>query len=189
MPPERAQGVDKEALRTQMRERIAAVKPLQRAMEEELVNAAIMAEPAWRDATTVLLYKHKGPEFSVNSLANAAFRDGKRVCFPRVEGSGLVLHHVAAWTELMPGAFGLMEPPAAAPRVGPSAIECAIVPGLAWSKDGKRLGQGGGYYDRLLPVGGACFGVGFDCQLLEDLPVEPHDQAVDRVVTAANVVG
>lgn len=181
--------MDKQALRAELRERIAGVKHLQRAMEEELVNAAIMAEPAWQQAQTVLLYKHKGPEFSVNSLGNAAFRDGKRVCFPRVEGDALVIHEVSAWTDLNPGAFGVMEPPASAPRLSPSSIDCAVIPGLGWTRQGHRLGQGGGFYDRLLPVAGTSFGVGFDCQVLDALPTEAHDQRVDAVVWAANVVG
>ena len=172
-----------------MRARLTALKPLQRAMEEELVNAAIMGNPAWRDAETVLVYKHKGAEFSVNSLGNAAFRDGKRVCFPRVEGEQLVLHEVAAWTDLNAGAYGIMEPPAAAPRLSPSAIDCAIVPGLAWTPGGHRLGQGGGFFDRTLPVGGTSIGVGFDCQILDDLPVESHDKAVDQVVWSGAIVG
>lgn len=172
-----------------MRAKIAAVKPLQRAMEEELVNAAIMGMPAWRDAATVLLYKHKGAEFSVNSLANAAFRDGKRVCFPRVEGEVLVLHETASWDDLGIGAFGIMEPPASAPRVGPSVVDCAIVPGLAWTPDGARLGQGGGFYDRMLPVGGTSIGVGFDVQMVDALPTEPHDQAVNQVVWATSILG
>ncbi len=180
--------MDKAALRARMRDAIASIKPLQRAMEEELVNAAVMGMPEWQQADTVLLYAHKAPEFSVNSLGNAAFRDGKRCVFPRVGDDGLVLHEVRAWTDLNPGAFGIMEPPAHAPRLSPSTIDCAIVPGLAWTKHGDRLGQGGGYYDRVLPVGGTSIGVGFDDQILDEVPVESHDRSVDRVVWAAGVI-
>lgn len=182
--------MDKAALRAELRRRIRDLKPLQRALEEDLVNAAVMADPAWARARTVLLYKHKGAEFSVNGLANAAFRDGKRVVFPRVDGEVLVLHAVADWTALRPGAFGLMEPGPEAPHVAPSEIEAAVVPGLGWTRAGARLGQGGGFYDRLLPdLHATTFGVGFDCQLLDALPVEPHDVPVDRVVTAQVVQG
>lgn len=172
-----------------MRKRIAAIKPLQRALEEELVNAAVMGTPEWQAARTVLLYKHKGKEFSVNNLGNAAFRTGKRVVFPRVEEGRLVLHAVDAWTGLSPGAFGVDEPSVDAPVVAPSEVEVAVVPGLAWTAEGHRMGQGGGFYDRLLPeVEGVTFGVGFDVQLLDSLPLDPHDVPVERVFWADSVV-
>lgn len=171
-----------------MRAAVKDIKPLQRALEEELVNAAILGTPEWHNATTVLLYKHKGAEFSVNSLGNAAFRDGKQVAFPRVEGERLVLHHIDGWTGLMPGAFGIDEPVASAPVVEPSAVEVAVVPGLAWTKEGARLGQGGGFYDRLLSqIGGATMGVGFDVQMVDEVPLEPHDVPVDQVWWAGRI--
>lgn len=171
-----------------MRKRISEVKPLQRALEEELVNAAVMGTREWQDARTVLLYKHKGKEFSVNNLGNAGFRTRKRVVFPRVEEGRLVLHAVDAWTGLSPGTFGVDEPSAEAPVVDPADVDLAVVPGLAWTKDGHRMGQGGGFYDRLLPdVAGGTFGVGFDVQIVDSLPLESHDVPVDRVFWAGSV--
>lgn len=171
-----------------MRAALKDIKPLQRALEEELVNAAILGTPEWQEAQTVLLYKHKGAEFSVNSLGNAAFRDGKQVAFPRVEGNRLVLHRIDAWTGLMPGAFGIDEPSEGAPVVSPDTVDVAVVPGLAWAADGARLGQGGGFYDRLLPdVGGTSMGVGFDVQVVEEVPVEAHDVPVQQVWWAGRI--
>jgi 5-formyltetrahydrofolate cyclo-ligase len=169
-----------------MRAAIAALPPRRRALEEEVVNAAIMGTPEWAAARTVLLYHHKGPEFSVSSLANAAWRAGKRVVFPRVVGPGaLALHVVAGWEGLVPGAFGLREPGPGALQVVPAEVELAIVPGIAFTRDGDRLGQAGGYYDRLLPqLGGPAWGVCFDCQIVAAVPLEGHDQRVIRVWSA-----
>lgn len=180
--------MDKPSLRETMRTTISKVKPLQRALEEELVNAAVMGTPEWRAAKTVLVYKHKESEFSVNSLANAAFRDGKRVCFPRVEGEELTIHHVESWQGLAPGAFGIDEPDPWAEQVPLHEIGVAVVPGLAWTREGNRLGQGGGFYDRLLPrLECASFGVGFDVQMVDDLPIEDHDVPVNRVFWAGSI--
>ncbi len=180
--------MDKATLRAHMREQVDSIKPLERALQEELVNAAIMASPEWRDAELVLLYKHKGAEFSINSLGNAAFRDGKMVCFPRVDGEALGVHRVDGWRDLAPGAYGIDEPSENAPVVDPLDVDLVVVPGLAWTEDGHRLGQGGGFYDRLLPfVGGTKFGVGFDLQKVLELPVDEHDVGVDKVWFASDI--
>ncbi len=165
---------------------MAALNPRQRAMEEELVNAAVMASPSWAAARTVLLYRSKPPELSVSSLGNAAFREGKRVVFPRVDGDRLVLHAVHGWGDLAPGAFGIMEPLPGCPVVAPSEVDLAIVPGVAFAQEGHRLGQGGGFYDRLLGDVRQSIGVAFDCQM-GPVPVEPHDQPVGRVIHAGSL--
>lgn len=178
---------EKHLLRVRLRAAVEAVPPRRRALEEELVAGLVQAAPAWQAAQTVLLYRNKGKEFSVVALANAAFRTGRRVCFPRVadHDGHLTLHAVAGWGELVPGAFGIAEPPPHAPVVDPAEVEFAVVPGLGFDDDAYRLGQGGGYYDRLLPgLGGPAWGVGFDVQRVARVPREAHDVPLDRVVSA-----
>lgn len=178
----------KRRLRPEVLRRLAELRPAQRALEEELVTAAIQDAPEWRAARTVLLYRNLPGEFSTVGLANGAWRSGKRVAMPRVAGPGqLVLHEVRAWTDLRPGAFGISEPAASLPEVSPSAIDLAIVPAVAWMRDGSRLGRGGGYYDRLVPQLALAWGVGFDLQMMAAVPMEPHDSRVARVWTAASL--
>lgn len=174
----------KQRVRGEMLRRLATVPPARRALEEEVVTAAIQDTPEWRAARTVLLYRNLPGEWSTVGLANGAWRAGKRVAMPRVAGPGrLALHEVRAWTDLRPGAFGIHEPDAALAGVGPGDVDLAIVPGVAWGRDGARLGRGGGYYDRLVPAlrPGAAWGVGFDVQVVRDVPLEAHDVRVARV--------
>jgi 5-formyltetrahydrofolate cyclo-ligase len=178
----------KRRLRAEVLRRLAEIRPARRALEEELVTAAIQDTPEWRAAGTVLLYRNLPDELSTVGLANAAWRLGKRVAMPRVAGPGrLVLHEVGAWTDLRPGAFGIQEPPPALPAVEPSAVDLAIVPGRAWTRDGARLGRGGGYYDRLLPALRLAWGVAFDVQVMASVPLESHDGQVARLWTASAV--
>ncbi len=148
------------------------------------MNAAIVSDEDWHGAQTVLVYKAVGSELSVVSVTNNAFRAGKRVCFPRVgPGRSLSLHEVQDWSELSPGAYGIPEPSETAPVVAPAMVDVALVPGVAFTPDGHRLGQGAGFYDMLLPMlGGVSWGVGFSCQIVDEVPREGHDRPVDRVV-------
>jgi 5-formyltetrahydrofolate cyclo-ligase len=175
--------VDKSELRAAIRGDLAMLRPLVRAQQEELVNAAVVSDLSWRGAGTVLVYHAVGHELSVVSAVNDAMRRGIRVCFPRVEsGNTLSLRTVGGWTQLEPDALGIPAPAADAPLVTPMEIDVALVPGIAFTGAGARLGQGGGYYDRLLPgLGGLSVGVGFDCQIRDSLPMEAHDRPVDEV--------
>jgi 5-formyltetrahydrofolate cyclo-ligase len=178
----------KRALRKEVLSRVAALPPARRALEEELVTAAVQDTPEWRAAGLVLLYRNLPGEFSTVGLANAAWRQGKRVAMPRVAGPGLLaLHEVRAWTDLRPGAFGIHEPPAALPAVRPEDVGLALVPGVAWTSDGHRLGRGGGFYDRVLPLLRTAWGLGFDVQVVHAVPTEPHDRNVARVWTGSAV--
>jgi 5-formyltetrahydrofolate cyclo-ligase len=181
----------KRALRREALARLAALPPARRALEEELVTAAVQDTPEWRAARTVLLYRSLPGELSTVGLANAAWRQGRRVAMPRVAGPGaLALHEVRAWTDLRPGgAFGVHEPLATLPAVEPEEADLAIVPGVAWTRSGARLGRGGGFFDRLLPRLRLSWGVGFDAQLVDAVPTEAHDVPVARVWTASLVGG
>jgi 5-formyltetrahydrofolate cyclo-ligase len=177
-------GVDaqaKRAMRAAVRARLLALPPARRALEEELVTAAVQGTPEWRAAGTVLLYRSVAPELSTVGLANAAWRTGKRVLFPRVgPGGGLTLHAVASWSGFEAGPLGIPQPPPTAP-VAPGEADLAIVPGVAWDAGGGRLGRGGGHYDRLLPALRRAWGVGFSAQVVPAVPREAHDRRVERV--------
>ncbi|MES2154645.1 MAG: 5-formyltetrahydrofolate cyclo-ligase [bacterium] len=174
---------DKAAMRAGISAAVAALPPARRALEEEVVQAAIQDTPAWRQATTVALYAAKAPEFSVVALTLAAWRDGKRTLFPRVAGPRkLEFCPVAAWHEFQTGAFGLREP-AAGPGVSLSDIDLCIVPGVAFDEGRRRLGRGSGFYDAVIPALATSWGVGFDCQLVTAVPWEAHDATVSDVWT------
>lgn len=109
--------------------------------------------------------------------------------FPRIEGRDLRFL-VADWEELVPGPLGIPQPRAEAPEVMPRLL---LVPLIAATRAGVRLGQGGGYYDRTLArlrAGGpvVAIGLAWDVQLADQLPVEPHDQRLDWIVTPTQLV-
>ncbi|EIZ80622.1 5-formyltetrahydrofolate cyclo-ligase [Novosphingobium sp. Rr 2-17] len=92
------------------------------------------------------------------------------------------------WDEddLAPGPWRALQPPVEAAEVTPDVV---VVPGLAFTADGQRLGQGGGHYDRWLAVHPqvTAIGLAWDCQITDELPVEPHDRPLAAVVTPTRI--
>lgn len=172
--------VDKATVRQRVLAQLAALPSLRRFQEEELVTARILSDPAWRAAGAVALYASLRPEFSTVSLANAAWLAGKQVWFPKVDGPRLRWGLARNWDDLEPGAYGIREP-RATHDVPP--VDLVVVPGVAFQRDGLRLGRGGGYYDRFLAdTRIATWAPVFSCQILEQIPAEAHDQKVSRVI-------
>lgn len=118
---------------------------------------------------------------------------GLRAALPRVAGDRLVFGILENTKNLRPGVFGIMEPLPEADPVPLEDLYMICVPGLAFDRSGGRLGYGKGYYDQFLrsPAGGKqpiLVGVGYDFQLFERLPQEPHDRKLDYIVTPSGVV-
>lgn len=107
--------------------------------------------------------------------------------FPLVRGPGdMTFHRVDDSSQLKPGAYQIPSPsPSKHPQVSPKDIDLVLVPGLAFTFQGQRLGQGAGFYDRFLatiPLTPS-LGVSFQSQLIPQLPTEPHDKVMQGIVT------
>lgn len=150
---------------------------------------AIAASSAWRGARTVAIFAPQPREPDVELLWMHG--DGKIFAYPRVVEGRLDLFTVASLHELAPGAFGVREPLAKIENaIDPAMLDLILVPGVAFTRSGERLGRGGGFYDRLLaslPARTCKIGVCFDSQMLGELPVEHHDQRVDCIATESGL--
>lgn len=180
----------KEARRRELRARVASIRPMLRAQGEELVNALLISDAEILHTPLPLLYMAKSPELSLNSYLNARLLRKLPVALPAVIGKGeMEFRIITSVDQLAPGAFGILEPTEDCPRIAPEDITLALVPGVGFTPSGQRLGQGGGFYDRMLP-NMTCpkWGIAWDEQVQEDLPVEAHDQRVDRVIHPATAL-
>jgi 5-formyltetrahydrofolate cyclo-ligase len=158
----------------------------------EMLTVNLLTLPEVTTARTVLAYHATPEEIDPGPVVERLRETGALIAYPRIEGQGEVaLHLVDAETVLLPGPFGLAEPPADAPRVDPALVDVALVPGVAFDASGRRLGYGGGYFDRLIPrfrEDCAVLGVAFDIQLLDEVPADERDARVHAVVTPTRVV-
>ncbi len=151
----------KRALRSSMRS-------VRRAVDDQpersaSIRAQLERLPAVRSARVVMVYDAVPGEPDVADFVAWCHRGGKRVIVPDPT-------------------------PTAAEPTDLDLVDVAVVPGLAFTTDGRRLGQGGGWYDRVLarlaPTA-TTIGVGFAAQLVDDLPTEDHDVQLDLVITEA----
>lgn len=129
-------------------------------------------------------------EVSTLAVIDHALAHGRRVAVPVVKPGTRRLRHalVATLADWQPDRWGLLGPPAdhAAWLEELTAIDLVLVPGLAFDPQGRRLGFGGGYYDRFLGrVQATKVGITYRCLLLPEVPEEPHDVRMDLVVTEA----
>jgi 5-formyltetrahydrofolate cyclo-ligase len=140
---------------------------------------------------TLALYAPKGTEVDTARIDMFARARGLRIAYPLVvDGSKRLAFHEASVEALEHGHFGLREPRADAPAVELSAIAAFLVPGLAFDRAGGRVGWGRGYYDVTLAAANPQalrLGLAFECQLVDEVPRDPHDIHLHYVVTEAAV--
>ncbi len=139
----------KSEVRQEIRRRKAACSAEERAVLSRQVTAKLVATPQWQHAHTVLLYHSLPDEVATHQLITEALSAGKRVLLPVVVGDDLELRFLPTPDALREGAFHILEP-TGAPFTDYAAIDLAVIPGVAFTPDGRRLGRGRGYYDRLL---------------------------------------
>jgi 5-formyltetrahydrofolate cyclo-ligase len=172
-----------------MRAARAALSSSQRETESSAAVRALLESDLLNGATSVALFAAMEDEADPAGIESALRKRGVRFAYPRVAGSRLLTFHFAVSEELTPvPPWSIREPSAAMPEA--IEIDVYLVPGLAFTREGDRLGYGRGYYDRVLAGRGEALAIGFafSCQLVDHLPVESHDQKVDAVVTGRDLI-
>ncbi len=175
----------KESEKKSLRKNISLLKkqllPLQK--EEEMLSVFTQLEQReeFLVAKTIVCYWSLPDELETHEFIQKWYKQ-KGIYLPRVVGVEVELVLFRGLESMQEGAFGIQEPMGGSYREF-EQIDLVIVPGVAFTKDGLRMGRGGGYYDRLLPqlVNAVKVGVGYNCQIVDYLPVEEHDVKLDVV--------
>lgn len=159
------------------------------------IGHSLAGLPEFRSAGTVLLYVHARAEVRTRSLLRRILPGGRRILVPYCVEGDLALFRLEWMDELGRGQYGIPEPkPELRSRpvkqAGPDEPDLIVVPGVAFDRCGGRLGYGYGYYDKLLQrvrPEAVSVGLAFECQLVEHIPVEPHDVRLEMIVTEHTV--
>lgn len=184
-------GWPKDRIRARVLERRRALAPEDVRCWSQRIDAQVRAMPVWDRCPAILSYVDaKGNETPTRGLITAALAKGRQVLVPVVApGRTLVWSEIHSLDELVPARFGIFEPrpDALRPTTPPPGALC-LVPGIAFTRDGYRVGYGGGYYDRFLAgFDGTAIGLAFEAQVIEGFTPDVYDMPVERVVTEAVV--
>jgi 5-formyltetrahydrofolate cyclo-ligase len=184
----------KRALRTRMIDARDALDPSWRESASRTIAARLEALPSFAAAQVVLVTLPFRSEWDTRPLALSALASGKTLVVPRVNGATrmLELHAISDIEKhVAPGYRGIPESLSELPRIDAAAIDWVLIPGVAFSVEGRRLGYGGGYYDRLMsglrPAAPRVAGA-FDVQIVAEIPSAPHDLCVDITVTESRIL-
>ncbi|WP_234396914.1 5-formyltetrahydrofolate cyclo-ligase [Bacillus massiliglaciei] len=140
----------------------------------------------WKQAKVIGITIAIHPEISTRPIIERAWKEGKEVavpkCFP--QHRSMEFKRIHSFAELEQVYSGLLEPVDGTVKAEKDEIDLLIVPGLAFTVDGYRLGFGGGYYDRFLTgFNASTAALAFDLQLVDQLPLESHDIPVNHILT------
>ncbi len=171
-------------LRKQMKVLLKGMEPDEKKrLDHEVFSQALM-NPELMNAKAVYAYMALSWETGTEELLEHYWNRGVRVAFPRVIGEEMEFFEVNSLDDLEIGTFRIMEPKRHCELVNwPEAV--IMVPGIAFTREGKRLGKGGGYYDKYLDryPGHKTVAFAYEFQIVPELPAELHDQPVDHVIT------
>ena len=155
------------------------------------ITDAVMRMPQYQSAGCVMWYVDVRDEARTRHALPAALAQGKRVVVPFCVDGELELFHLLSMDELELGMYKILEPRAdlrdvAAKRVAPEELDFVMVPGVGFDRRGGRTGHGKGYYDKLLQHArpdAPLVALAFECQMFDEIPMQPHDIFMDAVVT------
>jgi len=165
-----------------------------------IINSVLQLNE-YKKAKTVLWYLHCRSEVQTyQTVLNELLTQDKKIVVPYCTKDAQGNNHLGLWylqdfSELVEGTWKILEPPKArwgeaGKEVDPQLIDCVVVPGVAFDKQGGRLGNGAGYYDRLfvlLKPGCKLLAICFNCQLVEQVCMQKHDVYMDRVITETGI--
>jgi 5-formyltetrahydrofolate cyclo-ligase len=139
----------------------------------------------YQHASTICTYVSTIDEVDTHAFVQELLtKQEKTLVVPKIEGGIINLYIIRSYDDLKKSTYGLLEPKNHAESIAVSAIDLFIVPGVAFGRDGTRIGMGKGYYDRLLSgVRAPCIGLCYGSQLFDSIPTSQNDKKVDIILT------
>jgi 5-formyltetrahydrofolate cyclo-ligase len=164
----------------------------ERKNKSTIIQQKLMDLPEFQLAQTVMLFLNFREEVETTALAEATLAGKKKLVLPRCAPQSILLPIEVRdlIQDIEPGAYGIREPKLTLGVVEPSEIDLIIVPGSGFDLEGNRLGYGGGYYDRffmLLNPLTPRVALGFQCQVIPQVPVGKYDAKMSMLITENGV--
>lgn len=180
---------EKRELRKKAKEIISLLSPAYCGQADRSICDLVTGMPEYLNAETIFCYVGAESEINTIPILQDAMKKGKRVGVPKcMDKRQMEVRELQTLKSLTPGTYGILEPPDASALILPNEIDFALLPCLACSPDGIRLGHGGGYYDRYLES--TSFMTAVLCKealIMNEIPVEVHDKRADIVISERGI--
>lgn len=172
----------KAELRKKILQEMKALSQEQKQAMDRVLTERFLQHPFYQEVKTIATYLSFPHEFQTQELIKRMLKDGKKVLIPKTYPKGRMEFVVYDPKQLAKTSFGLLEPQGDLEVVEPSQIDLIHVPGLAFTREGDRIGYGGGYYDRYLEhFAGHTMSTIYPCQV-QEFNFENHDIPVQEVL-------
>lgn len=166
---------------TEVRKNIENREEKEKKILENLKNLEI-----YKNSKSIFIFVSYRTEVNTKEIINMILEDGKKVYVPVVKGDEMIAVEIKSLDNLKPNKMGILEPEDGEPETN---IDLTLAPGLAFDKDGYRLGYGGGYYDKFFEkVNTIKMGIGYSDQKVEEVPHEEYDKKLDYLITDEGLV-
>ncbi len=158
------------------------------------IERRLIALNVYKEASSVLCFASFRDEVDLWNVIDHSWQMGKTILLPKIakDTNTLDLFKVDNKKQLKPGQWGILEPdPTQSQPIDPKRVSLVIIPGVAFDRQGNRLGYGKGFYDRLLmriPLHVERIAVAYQCQLIDEVPTEPHDKKLDGLITERETI-
>ena len=177
----------KAELRGEIRARLKTLSLDERSSGSAEIRRQLAGQAIWKSSKAIMAYVPTAHEPDIWPAVIEALDSGKQLSLLRYSPDGdryvpCLIRDPAR--DLQPGQYGIIEPMPHCPIFDLMRLDLALVPGIGFTLNGGRLGRGKGYYDRLLAeVPALKCGVAFDCQIVGEFPLEPHDVQLNCILT------
>lgn len=181
---------DKKRLRQEIMKQVTSLDNEYCEKADGLIVENLLSTGEYQEANCIFCYVGRSQEINTVPILEDALRKGKVVGVPRCIGKGVMeVCRIQNMADLVPGAYGIMEPDQSCQVLQPEELELVIVPCLSCTIEGVRLGYGGGYYDRYLTqVNSPKIVLCREKIICKDIPKESHDQPMNCLITENGVI-
>lgn len=174
--------LDKKTLRIMQKQRLADYVGAQRVDEEAILRGLLFRSNQWQEAKIIAVVLSTASEVNTQPIILRAWAENKRTVVPKIINKQMIFVEITAHSTFYVGQMNIKEPTDST-IFAINLIDLAIIPGLAFTRQGERLGFGAGYYDRFLAVfNGDTVALSLNIQLVTALPLAAHDQKVSHIL-------
>lgn len=180
--------MNKAELRKQFLQQREEVSLENRNRWSEVITNKVLEHPQFAAAQVIFTFVSFRSEVNTHAIIQRSLEMGKRIFVPVIDVKCKELHavEIADFSSLQPGFRGILEPSLLSEKANAQEIDLCLIPGAVFAKNGYRIGYGGGYYDRFLPLVNQSayrLGVAFQFQVVDEIPFENHDIPVHETLT------